>query len=234
MGAWEAPTCATDGQCVMNCMPTPDQDCLCAADGTCSADCLDPAMDPDCPRDCVANQVCSVQACGRPDPDCVAEGLLCNAPVQCRGRLCVSDAQNPQTYCTRTCSAATDCPSTMECAAGTCRIKQKPVRGFLETCTSADFCAGSANLICTGPATSQISRCVKSCVTTSDCPSGSACEAGFDSQRYCRPPDVRWQNITLPAVQSQVGAVASGCSTGAGLALWLGLGLVARRRRARA
>ncbi|MFT3710180.1 MAG: trypsin-like serine protease [Archangium sp.] len=230
MGMWEQPTCATDGACVMNCMPAVDQDCVCKADGACSAECLDSAMDPDCPRDCAANQICATQGCGRPDPDCIDEGLLCDAPVQCRARLCVSDAQNPNTYCTKQCASNNDCPATMECAVGTCRIKQKPVRGFLETCTMSDFCGGTSNLICTGPASAQISRCVKSCVSGVDCPSGSTCEAGFDSQRYCRPPDVRWQNITLPAIPNETGAVPSGCSTGAGIAVWLALGALVRRR----
>lgn len=233
MSAWELPTCATDGACVQNCA-TPDQDCVCAADGVCSADCTDPAMDVDCPRDCVANNVCSVQACGRPDTDCVDEGSLCVAPTQCRGRLCLNDPQNAQTYCTRQCASSSECPSTMECAQGTCRIKQRPTRGFLETCTTGDFCGGTAGLICTGPATSQISRCVKACTTTVDCPSGSVCEAGFNSARYCRPPDVRWTPVTLAAVPRETGAVATGCSTGAGIALWVAAGLLARRRRARA
>lgn len=230
MAGWEQPTCATDGACVMGCTPV-DQDCVCKADGVCSPECNDPAMDADCPRDCAANGVCSTQACGRPDADCVDEGLLCNAPIQCRGRLCVTDAQNPLPYCTKTCAASSDCPSTMECAGGTCRIKEKPVRQSGETCSATyDFCAGPG-MICTGPASGDFSRCVKGCQSNVDCPSGSVCESGFDARRYCRAPNVAWKNVTLPAVPAFTGDAAVGCTATGSLALWLGLALLARRRR---
>ncbi len=230
MAGWEQPTCATDGACVMGCTPI-DQDCVCKADGVCSPDCADPAMDADCPRDCAANGVCATQACGRPDADCINEGLLCDAPTQCRGRLCVSDQQNPETYCTKNCTTSSDCPSTMECAVGACRIKQKPARQPLDTCFSGtDFCTGTA-MVCTGPASGDFSRCVKSCQSNTDCPSGNVCESGFNSTRYCRPPNLTWSNIKLPSVPSVTGDVAPGCTATGSLALWLGLALLARRRR---
>lgn len=122
MGAWEQPTCATDGACVAGCTPV-DQDCVCRADGVCGSECLDPAMDPDCPRDCVTNNVCATQTCGRPDADCVATGNFCAAAAQCQSRQCVSDRQHPMTYCTSGCQTNTDCPATMDCNAGACRLK---------------------------------------------------------------------------------------------------------------
>ena len=79
MGAWEQPTCSTDGACVAGCTPV-DQDCECKADGACGATCLDAAMDPDCPRDCAQNSVCATQSCGRPDLDCVIEGYCRACP----------------------------------------------------------------------------------------------------------------------------------------------------------
>ncbi len=229
MGAWEAPTCATDGQCVAGCTPV-DQDCVCKADGVCSAECTDPSMDVDCPRDCIANGICAQQPCGRPDVDCAAEGTLCSGPQQCKERLCVRDDQNPTTYCTRACQSASDCPATMECAVGSCRIKQRPVRQLFDSCSaSSDFCTQS---ICTGPA-GGISRCVKGCLVSGDCASGSVCEAGSDSQRFCRPANLRFTNITLPAATSFSGPRADGCTaSGGALAMWLGLALL-RRRRAR-
>jgi V8-like Glu-specific endopeptidase len=230
MSSWEAPTCATDGACVQGCTPI-DQDCVCVADGQCSAQCLDAALDPDCPKDCASNGVCATQACGVPDSDCVPEGGLCSVSTQCVGRLCVSDPQNTQTYCSRGCQSNADCPSTMECAQGACQLKQKPVRQLFDSCSkTADFCTQS---ICTGPA-GGITRCVKGCIVAADCPGGSVCEAGADSQRYCRPVDLRFTPIQVPAVPGNLGAVVSGCSaSGAGLTLWL-LGLpLLRRRRAR-
>lgn len=230
MGAWEQPTCATDGACVMGCTPV-DQDCVCKADGVCSAECLDSLTDPDCPRDCAPNNVCSTQACGRPDVDCIAVGELCQAAAQCVARQCVTDRQHPMSYCSQGCQTNVQCPSTMECFSGNCRLKQRPERALLESCYAAtDFCLEG---ICTGPA-GGISRCVKSCVVTGDCPSGSACEAGSDSQRFCRPSNVRFNIVTLPAAPAALGARTAGCSsTGLGMALWLLAVPLLRRRRAR-
>lgn len=231
MAGWETPTCSTDGACVPGCMPI-DQDCACKADGVCSADCADPAMDADCPRDCAQNNICATQACGRPDPDCVAEGNLCSAEVQCKERLCVTDPQNPAAYCTKACASNLDCPSAMECSNGDCRKRQRPTRQLFDSCVpSNDFCTQG---ICTGPA-GGIARCVKSCLVTGDCPSGSVCEAGFDSQRFCRPADLRFTNVVLAAAPAVTGAAAQGCSaSGAGFALWLLAAPLLRRRRPRA
>jgi V8-like Glu-specific endopeptidase len=228
MGAWEQPTCATDGACVMGCTPV-DQDCVCKADGVCGSECLDAAMDPDCPRDCAQNNICATQTCGRPDADCIAEGSLCSAVQQCQGRQCVTDRQHPMSYCSKTCQTNADCPATMDCASGTCRLKQRPERALFESCyASSDYCLEG---ICTGPA-GGISRCVRSCLVTSDCAAGSVCEAGSDSQRFCRPADVRFTNITLAAAPLTLGPQTTGCSaTGLGMALWiLGVPLLRRRR----
>lgn len=229
MGAWEQPTCATDGACVAGCTPV-DQDCECKADGVCGATCLDPAMDPDCPRDCAQNNVCATQTCGRPDADCVVVGNFCAAAAQCQSRQCVTDRQHPMAYCTSGCQTNAQCPAAMDCHAGACRMKQRPERALFDSCYAAtDFCLEG---ICTGPA-GGISRCVKSCVVSGDCPSGSACEAGSDSQRYCRPSDLRFNIITLSAAPAALGAQTTGCSsTGLGMALWLLAVPLLRRRRA--
>ena len=230
MAGWETPTCATDGACVPGCTPV-DQDCACKTDGVCGADCSDPSMDSDCPRDCAQNNICATQACGRPDVDCVPEGSFCTAEAQCKERLCVTDPQNTTPYCTKGCQTNLDCPSTMECTNGDCRKRQRPTRQLFESCyASTDYCAQG---ICTGPA-GGISRCVKSCLVNGDCAQGSVCEAGSDSKRFCRPSDLRFNNVTLPAAPPAIGAVAQGCSaTGAGFAFWLLAAPLLRRRRAR-
>ncbi|MFO0596784.1 MAG: trypsin-like serine protease [Myxococcaceae bacterium] len=224
MGGWEAPTCATDRACVMGCTPV-DQDCVCKADGLCGAECLNAALDPDCPPDCAANGVCSTRACGVPDPDCIDDGLLCTVPAQCRGRLCQGDAQNTTSYCTRTCAGDGDCQGGMECAGGTCRIKQKPVRAYLEVCTAADFCSAST---CNGPAFGTVTRCVKSCLVTADCQGAGTCEAGHGSQRYCRPADADF-SVKVAAAPLELGK--AGCSTGLGGAWALAVWALAWRRR---
>ncbi len=227
MAVWEAPSCELDGKCLAGCAPI-DQDCACAADGVCDAECLDPALDADCPADCVRNNVCSQLPCGRPDEDCVPEGSFCNTPAQCKERLCVSDTQHPDTYCTRACSAANPCPTGMSCTGGSCIMTQRPERQLFESCYAAtDFCVDS---ICTGPANG-ISRCVKDCLVTADCPNGSVCEAGSDARRYCRPGNVRFTAITVPAASVALGDEAPSCASVGG-GLWFLGALLLRRRRA--
>ncbi|MEW5743591.1 MAG: trypsin-like serine protease [Myxococcota bacterium] len=230
MAQWEQPTCATDGACVPGCTPV-DQDCACAADGRCTADCADLTRDPDCPRDCARNNVCAQAECPAPDPDCIAVGGACTVAASCRERLCVSDSQHPQTYCSKGCSGSADCPSGMECGSGTCRYPLKPERQLFDTCSaSEDYCVAS---ICTGPV-GGLTRCVASCLVTSDCPSGSVCEAGADSRRFCRPADLRFTPTVLPAARAEGPVASTGCSAvGPGLpSLWLlALALPALRRR---
>jgi hypothetical protein len=117
----------------------------------------------------------------------------------------------------------------MECVQASCQLKQRSVRQIFDSCfASSDYCAQG---ICTGPA-GGLSRCVLSCLTTNNCPSGSVCEAGSDSRRYCRPADLSFNPITLPAVTSVEGPPAGCSSSGGLLAVWLGVTLL-RRRRAR-
>lgn len=229
MAAWETPTCDYDGKCLAGCTPI-DQDCACATDGVCDAECLDPSLDADCPADCARNNVCSQQPCGRPDEDCVNVGSRCLGPVQCVERLCINDAQNPETYCTRQCDAATPCPGGMTCDSGLCTREQRPVRQLGESCDrNSEFCS---NGICTGPA-SGITRCVQSCVVQGDCPANSICEAGGDSRRYCRPAELRFTPITLKAASIALGDEAPSCAAVGGSAgLWC-LGVLLLRRRAR-
>ena len=238
MAPWEGPTCANDGLCKAGCMPI-DQDCACAADGLCSAECADVAKDPDCPRDCAANSICAVEACPRPDPDCASEGGTCASPIQCRGRVCVTDAQHPGLkYCSSACTPSNNtCVTGMECAAElVCLLKQKPVKAPGESCTAADFC--SNNAVCTGPGAGGLTRCVQGCTTQNDCPAQTTCEGGADGQRFCRPPEsvLRFNDIILELATAEGAAASTGCaSAGFGdlsmiTALLGGLSLIRRRR----
>jgi hypothetical protein len=231
-GAWESPTCEIDGLCKADCAVV-DQDCACARDGQCTAACADFARDPDCPADCASNGVCATQTCPRADSDCVSEGGLCTAVSQCQGRQCVSDPQNVETYCSRSCTQRTDCISGMECTGGTCKIPQRPERVLFDSCQPMlDFCVTST---CNGPQQG-ITRCVLPCTANSDCTRGETCEGGSMGGRFCRPPTLDFMPKIVPQVQSTLGKAAStgfGCSSVPG-GLWaLGVLMVPMLRRRR-
>jgi len=228
-GAWEEPTCEMDGLCKTGCAVV-DQDCACATDGQCTAECIDLSMDTDCPKDCGGNGICSVNDCPRADPDCVTEGGLCSAETQCRGRECVNDSQNTDTYCSRSCGQQADCPSSMVCSAGACRLPLRPERRLLDSCSRfLDFCVTST---CNGPQNG-ITRCVSPCSVTADCDGNAACEGGSMGGRYCRPFNLEFKPKTLTGVQLSLGQVAKGCSSAPGgllAALVLMVPLFRRRR----
>lgn len=230
LGVHEAPSCSQDTRCVPGCTP-PDVDCLCAADGVCSAQCPDLSLDPDCPPDCGPNGVCATQACPRPDEDCVAPGQPCTSVGQCVGRKCVTDPQHPIAYCSQPCGAG-PCPAGMECdASQVCRFVQRPSAAAGEPCVP-DLTWCGPNGVCSGrSADSRV--CGLSCNASIDCAKDQACVAGFDSQRLCldppRPP------VLLPL--AAVSEPAAGCTAapgGLGLALLVALGLGRRHARKRA
>lgn len=221
-------TCAQDGACKPGCAPV-DADCACAADGQCTAACPDFTLDPDCPANCGLDAVCAVAACPRPDPDCTLDGLLCVRLDECQGRLCQTDPQHAETYCTRRCAGAADCATGLECAAGVCRYPQRRERQLADVCaTTTDHCVAS---ICTGPS-GGLTRCVRPCTAQSDCTGGESCVGGADSQRFCRPPALSFDPPTLPLADTFTAGAAKGCDAAAAplfaplLLAWLG-----RRRR---
>ncbi len=231
MAAWEEPTCELDGACKAGCAIV-DQDCACAADGQCTAACLDVSMDTDCPVDCASNGVCATGSCPRPDADCVPEGAACEAAIQCQGRACINDSQNPVTYCSRSCTASSDCASSMACVGGSCRFPLKPERQVLDSCVpDQDFCVAST---CNGPQVG-ITRCVKACVVSNDCGAGANCEGGKMGGRYCRPTGLDFQLKTLTNASGPLGPLSKpGCSSISG-ELWftlLALAPLRRRRKA--
>ena len=232
MGAWETPTCAEDNQCLPGCTPV-DPDCACVADGQCTADCADPAKDPDCPRDCAKNGICSTVACPIPDLDCVADGSYCSSATQCVGRLCQGDPQHQgNTYCSRGCTDGGSCASGMQCVNGQCALPQKPTRQLFEACDAAtQFCTG--NTVCTGPSDG-ITRCVTACVAPTDCAGNFTCEGGQGGARYCRPPadQVAFTDVVLPAASVIVNPAYTGCASVGGGA-WAVVSLLCTLRRRR-
>lgn len=229
-GQWEEPTCAIDGLCKAEC-PVVDQDCVCGRDGTCDAACLDFSRDPDCPANCGNDGVCATAECPREDVDCVREGGLCTRQTQCRGRQCVTDAQNKAAYCSRSCSGTADCASPFVCTDGACRLPPRPERSFLEACAPLlDFCVAST---CNGPREG-ITRCVSPCSVPADCGDGAQCEGGSLGGRYCRPLNVDFLPKRVPGVSDVIGtAPRGGCHAAPGgllAALVLMVPLLRRRR----
>lgn len=213
----EVPTCEEDRRCVLGCVPV-DQDCACAADGLCGAECLDLSKDPDCPKDCVADGVCSLQECPTPDVDCVPEGEPCGAPLRCASRVCVGDAQHAAPYCSRPCEVSSDCPGGMECPFGAeaCRYVQLPTVEPGAPCTEGEsLCAEGA--ICTGPEAGS-TFCRRPCVTHAECPEDAACVSGHDGRLHCAEPPPE-EPGSAKAESPRVGCAAA--QNGLGVALLL-------------
>ncbi len=77
IAAHDAGTCSADGRCVATGCPTPDPDCACAMDGTCSVACVGwETNDPDC-SGCAAGGTCR-NDCPVVDTDCCAADGACN------------------------------------------------------------------------------------------------------------------------------------------------------------
>ena len=225
----EAPTCAEDGRCALNC-PSVDYDCVCPADGQCTAACPDLSKDPDCPKDCVQNGVCSLQACPVADKDCLPMGQPCLSMNQCPGRLCISDALHPAPYCSKTCTADTDCDNGLKCdpASRMCVWPQIPPSKEGDTCTAGKtYCAPPT--ICEGLDAAKTS-CWKACVTPADCTGNTTCATGFDGQKFCKPPDA----IILRRAYANNEA-APGCTAvpGESLLALVALARLGLRRRSR-
>lgn len=239
---WENPTCGADWACLQGCTPI-DVDCACASDGMCTSACTAPERDPDCPTDCTVNGVCSPVPCPLPDADCKVEGEACSADGDCLSRTCVSDAQTPLPYCSRTCQATTDCPEFMECRSGTCAYMQRPTAEVGDACSDETYCLFGS--ICAGP-TNEERRCAMPCGTDA-CDYGSAeCLVGNRGELYCAPDAAQPHDAGTttpvtsqpPSPQPQDTAEEPGPPTGCthvpGSALWASLAAawaLGRRRR---
>jgi hypothetical protein len=222
----EAPTCAEDGRCATGCTPV-DLDCVCAADGQCTTACPNLLKDPDCPKDCVANGICSLQACPAPDVDCLNLGQPCTNSSVCPGRLCITDALHPSPYCSQPCSDNSGCSNGLECdtVAKRCVWPQVPPSKEGDKCTPGQtYCTPPT--VCAGTSATT-SVCRKACVNNSDCGGNTTCTAGFDGTNYCAPPP----EIRIP-LATEAATAASACAVAPGLPLAALALLLLRRRRA--
>jgi hypothetical protein len=222
----EAASCGEDGRCKMGCAPV-DLDCVCGLDGACTTDCPNLLKDPDCPKDCIANSICSVKACPVPDIDCAVVGHGCNGPLQCVSRMCVSDPQH-LAYCSQGCVVSADCPAHMECdATQICRFKQLPLVSLNATC-NPDLQACGPGRVCSGRTTAD-TRCAKSCYDERDCDAEQLCVVGADNQKFCgNKPDV-----VLPLAKLEEKAAPAGCASVPGSLGLLCLLALKRQRRKR-
>jgi len=121
----DCPDCGANGVCSAVGCPAPDPDCSCGADGQCQ-ECAG-RVDPDCP-DCGANGVCSAVTCPTPDPDCAIDGDPCTAPAECAYHLCLPDPRG-FSYCSRACTADSECIRDMKCLQQQCKPEQPPPLG---------------------------------------------------------------------------------------------------------
>ncbi len=228
----EGAQCYHDGLCKAGCAPV-DPDCACVGDGQCTAACQFPGEDPDCPRDCGDNGVCSTQTCPTPDPDCTPFGSTCTDATQCQGRQCVNDPQHPRRYCSSSCTSASDCPSGMACERGVCQWEQLPTASVGEACVvGGTYCMSGS--VCAGA--DGATTCQKPCELTSDCPNKYVCKKSGSGQSYCENTEKPVEAAPTPTAASEPTPAQSSCAQGVGGPWLLGLGLLAgllaRRRRA--
>jgi hypothetical protein len=226
VSAWlaqnEAPSCARDTRCVQGCTPA-DIDCVCGADGQCSAACVD-GDDPDCPPGCRPDAICQPASLCPSDLDCFPLGTRCLRETQCASRLCVADPQNPTRYCSVACDAGR-CPSGFQCdaARATCIKSQREVVAPGFPCLPTDPCADGYR--CAAPM-GETARCEKACAAGSECLAGFRCDFTLG---VC----VRRAPTTLDAGLEWTGPLApQGCaSVTAGASAWALLVFWARGRR---
>ena len=214
----KAPTCATDGACVMGC-PELDLDCHCLTDGFCRAACPLPDTDVDCPKHCLGDGVCAFGVCGLPDPDCMVDGSLCQSAESCAGHQCLTDAQHPDAYCSRTCRAHTDCHPAMRCSFGVCKYPVLPLATMGDACVVGQtFCSGG---VCGGQS-EQTATCRLGCTSGGVCPGSMKCVGGVLGVSYCQGTEVLPAVAPLPAAPGDASCAAAGPELWALLAaLWL-------------
>lgn len=220
----KAPTCSTDGACVMGC-PEQDLDCFCLTDGACTATCPLPDTDKDCPKNCLADGVCAFGACGAADPDCQADGELCASAEMCAGHQCLTDAQHPDAYCSRTCSSNAACDPRMRCNFGVCRYPVLPLATMGEDCVIGQtHCSGG---VCAGQS-EEIATCRVSCDSGGTCPGSMVCVPGALGVSYCQG------TVVLEATLGERPAAPKRCSIAGGeLCLALAALALLRAKRGR-
>jgi hypothetical protein len=223
----EGAGCGEDGICKSGCTPA-DVDCVCIADGVCNAACPNLLTDPDCPVNCVANGVCSTVDCPTLDPDCTADFSACTTDTQCEHRDCAIDSVNMKKYCTRHCTAPTDCPSPSVCSSsGDCLTDQGPTATPGSLCTfGTTRCLDNTN--CTSLAGGDQDRCAFPCASDGDCDMGLVCKNGSNNFKLCVPPPPPPDMTTDGGTGGNIKGSCGNCSSAGGLQL-LALLLLARK-----
>lgn len=213
--------CIADGRCASGCSTSVDPDCPCAADGLCTLACPEAASDPDCPRDCAANGVCSAAACPRADVDCAGPGVACTADSQCASRLCAADPAGSERYCSQACDGPESCPAGLVCEASLRCLKPAGPRAPVgDPCTpSQTRCA--EDTVCSGRLGGS-STCRPACPPGDACPEGTACIDGLNAARFCDTPSAE---PAPPRVD-----IRGGCSATATQGFALMAWVVVRRR----
>ncbi len=175
---------------------------------------------------CGPNLVCSSSPCSSPDPDCVALGEACHHLFECAGRMCVADAQHPETYCSKLCLADAECGSGLRCdlTHHWCQRAQLPLVQPGELCVpNATFCTSGAQC---ETVDAEQHRCAMPCEYDGECPEGQHCRMGSLGNAVC---------LTLSPVQvplAEVKApVASSCSALGFWPMWALAGLLIWRGR---
>ncbi|MBL8909541.1 MAG: S1 family peptidase [Archangium sp.] len=223
-------SCATDGVCSTSCLE-PDIDCVCAADGQCTTACTEPSRDPDCPRNCGADGICSAVPCPLLDTDCRALTAGCTNANQCTGQLCVNDPQHIDSYCSKACTTLQDCAenSDLECSGGACRYRQLREVAEGERCEFSDRCAPGTRC---HPGAAGTAVCAVPCNSDGECAAPRECRSGSATWKACLAPRV----ITVPVIKRPLElpvATGQGCSSAPGAMVLLAVAFTVRRRRRR-
>lgn len=231
----EGPQCGNDGKCNMGCNPF-DADCYCLADNVCDTRCPSLLQDPDCPKDCVANNVCATQTCPTKDVDCVDVGDPCTNELQCQARVCTNDPQHQTFYCSRPCTETAECPAGMTCdnTVQMCRYPQLPEAAPRQSCTIGQtLCTGGS--VCTGPLNGA-TTCQQPCATDADCGGAATCENGQGGLKYCvlpRPSPIFYARAKVEQEKAAPGCAAVGGGPIALLAFASLMSVLGRRRATR-
>lgn len=232
LAEFEGGLCTADLRCQTVGCAMPDPDCDCKEDGQCNAACGVGTSDPDCAASCAYDGMCSNTACATPDPDCSTLGGPCGYAGHCGTRMCITDPQHAQPYCTQACGGANPaCPTGFDCVNNQCQFVQKPTANVGEACTVNTTYCGSNAFVCASWAKDTQTKCRQACYEDKDCDAGYSCSASTEIPNV----GVCVQNVVYPKLSNEK-LKAGGCAAAPGSLLGL-LGVLSvgalRRRRAR-
>jgi V8-like Glu-specific endopeptidase len=162
-------------------------------------------------------------------------GAPCTANSECESGRCVSSLDN--SYCSRSCTVATDCPSGFECASEICVAKSgglapgSPSNGaFGKPCKGPQDCVSA--LCAQNPATGP-NFCTSTCsVEQNNCPDGTVCHP-TSSMPLCgpleSPPSTQLHDNSLVGACNITTARSTSTSTLPVCLLFLALVVLVRR-----